>query len=156
MRMCFGPLLEFRSSPSWLEELFPRISVTCDWCRRCGARRCLRVVSRVANCQSPRGYGLVIAPLVPATCKGVTGVSADEPLVGASPQRGSAATAPFAKRKNWLFAFFRSTTLGGDLMAGLFLGEASEQPYPRRHRGLPLSLLSFLYLATNTIACIEI
>ena len=68
-------------------------------------------------------------------------MSADESLVGTRPLGGSAAQAPLAKRKNWLFASFRPTSDGGDLLAGLVLGKT-----------LSLTILKFFCLHLDTIA----
>ena len=72
-------------------------------------------------------------------------MSADESLVGTRPLGGSAAQAPLAKRKNWLFASFRSTSKGGDLLAVLILGDA-----------LLLTILVFLCSHLRTIARVRV
>ena len=99
-----------------------RTSITCERASR-GSSRDRR---GVAKCQSPQGYGLVIAPLVPANCKGVIGVSTMESLVGTRPQGGSAAQAPLAKQNIWLLAFSSSTTKGGDLLSGLIISDSHD------------------------------
>ena len=72
-------------------------------------------------------------------------MSADESLVGTRPLGGSAAKAPLAKRKKWLFASFRSTSKGGDLLAVLILGDA-----------LLLTILVFFCSYLGTVARVRV